>query len=112
MRNRASEKHLRKKRFIEELLSNEKWYGDGKPSFEWAETREESAAAMASTIWFLRKWGKQDPNLLLIKKRLETCKPMKRCMSPACPMCGRAYQRAFVALYHNTVKGYHDAERN
>lgn len=112
MRNRASKKQLRKTRFIKKLLSNEKWYGDGKPSFAWGETAEDAVSAAVSTISFLRKWSKQDPSLLLIKERLETCKLRKRCMSPACPMCGRAYQRAFVALYHSTVKGYHDAQRS
>jgi hypothetical protein len=46
-------------------------------------------------IKFLRKHSKTDPKAVLAH-RLETCEPDHRCLSGACPECGRLFQRWFV----------------
>ena len=47
-------------------------------------------------IRFLRKYGKKDPELLLIADCLEQCEPRNRCCSGACPECSRLFQRFYV----------------
>jgi hypothetical protein len=47
-------------------------------------------------IKFLRKHSNPDPKTLLVADRLETCEPNQRCLSGACPECGRLFQRWFV----------------
>lgn len=45
---------------------------------------------------FLRKNGKQDPDLLLIADCLEQCDSRNPCCSGACPQCSRLFQRFYV----------------
>jgi hypothetical protein len=47
-------------------------------------------------IKFLRKHSKTDPKAVVLAHRLETCEPEQRCLSGACPECGRLFQRWFV----------------
>jgi hypothetical protein len=47
-------------------------------------------------IKFLQKRGKANSELLIIAKRLDSCEPDQRCLSGACPECGRLFQRWFV----------------
>jgi hypothetical protein len=47
-------------------------------------------------IKFLRKHSNTHPDALVVAKRLESCKPEQRCLSGACPECGRLFQRWFV----------------
>ncbi len=47
-------------------------------------------------IRFLRKYGLSKPGAISVADRLQTCEPMRRCLSGACPECGRLLQRWFV----------------
>src|SRR5258707_13773620 len=47
-------------------------------------------------IKFLRKHGKTDPKAAVLAHRLESCESDQRCLSGACPECGRLFQRWFV----------------
>jgi hypothetical protein len=47
-------------------------------------------------IKFLRKYAKKDSRAIFIAHRLESCEPDQRCLSGACPECGRLFQRWFV----------------
>jgi hypothetical protein len=47
-------------------------------------------------IKFLRKHSKTDPKAAVLALRLESCEPDQRCLSGACPECGRLFQRWFV----------------
>src|SRR5690349_14070052 len=47
-------------------------------------------------IKFLRKHSNTHLDALVIAKRLESCEPRHRCLSGACPECGRLFQRWFV----------------
>jgi hypothetical protein len=47
-------------------------------------------------IKFLRKHSNTDPKAKALAHRLESCDPDQRCLSGACPACGRLFQRWFV----------------
>jgi hypothetical protein len=47
-------------------------------------------------IKFLRKHSKTDPKAQILANRLESCGSGERCLSGACPECGRLFQRWFV----------------
>jgi hypothetical protein len=47
-------------------------------------------------IKFLRKHCRIFPDAAAVADRLETCRPGQRCLSGACPECGRLFQRWFV----------------
>jgi hypothetical protein len=47
-------------------------------------------------ITFLQKHGNAHPDALIVAKRLQSCEPRHRCLSGACPECGRLFQRWFV----------------
>jgi hypothetical protein len=47
-------------------------------------------------IRFLRKYGKTDPELLLIADCLVQCDSTNPCCSGACPQCSRLFQRFYV----------------
>src|SRR6266436_9509801 len=45
---------------------------------------------------FLSKHSNADPKATVLAHRLESCEPGQRCLSGACPECGRLLQRWFV----------------
>ncbi len=47
-------------------------------------------------IKFLSKHSNTDPRAAVLAHRLESCEPDQRCLSGACPECGRLLQRWFV----------------
>src|SRR5258708_9871994 len=47
-------------------------------------------------IKFLRKHSATNPQAQTVVDRLESCEPKYRCLSGACPECGRLLQRWFV----------------
>jgi hypothetical protein len=47
-------------------------------------------------IRFLRKHSKNNPEISRLAERLENCYRKHRCLSGACPECGRLMQRAWV----------------
>lgn len=88
------------------ILDDEKLFRNGSP--HWTELRDKpnerpcENARMAKsrredTVALLRRHGHQNDKALLLANRLEGCAPGARCMSGACPQCGRALQRWFVS---------------
>ena len=93
---------------VRELLSNEAWYGHGLVTYDHMMTPNEALENNISTIKLLRKRGSDEANILRIARRLTRCAEGRRCLSAACPMCSRAFQRAFVNLAQDafTRAGY------
>jgi hypothetical protein len=90
-----------------------RWYGEGPP--QWVEaacTRRERNSRTAAearelrerSVRLLGRYGKQDRAALSLAERLEACPPRRRCMSGACPECGRAFQRWFVANSRDLIR--------
>src|SRR4051812_20043855 len=61
-----------------------------------APTSQEAEDARLKRVKFLIKHASKDPNVLNLVDRLEQCENQNRCLSGACPECGRLIQRWFV----------------
>ena len=83
----------------EEVLADEGWYGDGDPIWRGAPAAEQAKARRRFCVKRLRRF-KSSPGSLNVAAKLDACRPGKRCLSGACPECGRAFQRWFV---HSTT---------
>lgn len=89
-------------RSTSEVLQDETYFDDGPP--QWLEgrtqrpcqTAAEAEAERKRLIKRLRRFGKHFPTALAVADRIEACAVRRRCMSGACPECGRAWQRWFV----------------
>jgi hypothetical protein len=79
----------------QEVLADEKWYGNGDPSWQGAPTGEQAEERRLFCAKRLRRF-----EALELAARLKVCRPGERCGSGACPECGRAFQRWFV---HSTT---------
>jgi hypothetical protein len=84
---------------VHAVLSDERWYGDGDPSWPAAGTAKQADERRLFCAKRLRRF-KLTPEALEIEARLKGCRPGERCNSGACPECGRAFQRWFV---HSTT---------
>jgi hypothetical protein len=82
-----------------DVLADERWYGDGHPSWPNAPTAEEAEKRRLFCAKRLRRF-KLSPEALKLAARLKDCRRGERCQSGACPECGRAFQRWFV---HSTT---------
>jgi hypothetical protein len=80
---------------VYDILSDERWYGDGDPSWPKAPTSEDAEKRRLFCAKRLRRF-KLNPQALQLAARLKACRPGKRCQSGACPECARAFQRWFV----------------
>jgi hypothetical protein len=78
-----------------EVLADERWYGDGDPNWHGARTAEQAIERRLFCAKRLRRFGP-----LELAATLKACRPGERCNSGACPECGRAFQRWFV---HSTT---------
>jgi hypothetical protein len=61
-----------------------------------APTAEQAKIQLLQRVRFLRKHAKNAPQAGVVAERLERCNSEKRCLSGACPVCGRLFQRWFV----------------
>jgi hypothetical protein len=85
-------------------------YGSGEP--RWLEGRAKRPSKTASqaeqqrraAVKLLRRHGKETQRALNLARRLERCRKNKRCLSGACPVCHRAYQRLFVRAARRLLK--------
>jgi hypothetical protein len=102
--NRPSFKSHR--RTHEEILANEKWFGDGEPVMGKQFTAAKATERRITLLGILgtaarrhRKLGddRLGSRLELLNQKLKACRPQHRCGSLACPECSRAFQRAKVA---------------
>src|SRR5215208_545921 len=78
-------------------MSQRRWYRDGEPLWKDADTAADAKAELKKRIKFLRNKGRGDAELERLAALLESCRAEKRCLSGACPMCGRAFKRMMVA---------------
>jgi hypothetical protein len=85
-------------------------YGSGEP--RWSEGRAQRPSKTTSqaeqqrraAVKLLRRHGKENQRALNLARRLERCRKNKRCLSGACPICHRAYQRRFVGWANRFLK--------
>jgi hypothetical protein len=72
-------------------------YGDNPPTWPGAPTSKDAKKARRSYVKRLRRFSSEFPEAKKLADLLARCKPGRRCMSGACPECGRAFQRWFVS---------------
>lgn len=87
------------KPWLAEALSNERWFGEAGFTWKKSETAEIAQARRRAVVRFLKKHSRNEslaPSLAPILARIGSCAPNERCLSGACPECGRALQRYFV----------------
>jgi hypothetical protein len=94
--------HLQDKRsgvppLIARVLTDDDHYGDGPPTWTNARSSKGVRKARKSYVKRLRRFARQFPEAKKLAKILARCKRRRRCMSGACPECGRAFQRWFVS---------------
>ena len=89
---------------IAELLADEYWFGNKPPNWPAAPTAEAAKKARIRRIKRLRRFASQFSEAAKLAKILARCKRRRRCMSGACPECGRAFQRFFVAEVSKLAK--------
>jgi hypothetical protein len=85
------------KPWIQNALSTELLYGDGPPDWRKATSQSEAVQERLKAVHFLSKHAFVNAELKDIADTLKFCSPRDRCHSAACPECGRAMQRYFVA---------------
>lgn len=107
----------RRTRLILRGRHSAQWYGNTEP--RWTEgkkqrpcmTPEEAAEERTTLVKLLKKHGRRNPRADHLRKRLEGCKPERRCLSGACPECTRAHQRWWVfevlALLQSENREFH-----
>jgi hypothetical protein len=86
-------------------------YGNGKP--QWLEGRARKPCKTASqavqqrkaAVKLLRRHGKENERALDLARRVDGCRKSSRCLSGACPVCQRAYQRLFVMAAKRLLTG-------
>ncbi len=82
---------------IARVLADEFWLGNRPPGWPGAPTADDAKKARKRYIKRLKRFSPQFPEAAKLAKILARCKRRRRCMSGACPECGRAFQRWFVA---------------
>ena len=96
---------------IARALADEFWFGNKPPGWPGAPTAADAKKARKRYIKRLRRFTPDFPEAKKLAKILARCKRRRRCMSGACPECGRAFQRWFVAevknLANNDESGTH-----
>jgi hypothetical protein len=71
-------------------------------------TADEMYQERLRRVRFLRKHGKVDLQADMVADRLERCEVGKRCLSGACPECGRLFQRWFVRRSETFISAHLD----
>src|SRR6266446_342112 len=87
------------------ILSDESWYGDDEPGWSKAPTVEKADGEQRQATKRLRRYPYCDDfhGAKELADRLEKCRPSRRCMSGACPLCLRAFQRWLVASLQTLI---------
>ena len=93
-----------------EVLSDERWYQDGSPSWPKAPTANDAETERTSCVKRLRRFASEYPRAKRVAHRLENCEPHDRCMSGGCPSCLRAFQRWLVAETRQLAKQSKDQD--
>jgi hypothetical protein len=82
---------------VARILADEPYYRDGPPTWPNAPTSEDAKAARLRAIKRLHRFADDFAGAGQLADILVGCKPGDRCMSGACPECGRAFRRWFVS---------------
>jgi hypothetical protein len=94
-----------------------RWYGDGPPQWRQGrkkapcQTAADAADAQRKAIRHLDWHGAHLEQARTVRSVLASCKAGNRCMSGACPVCMRAFQRWFVAAVDELIR-CHPANRD
>jgi hypothetical protein len=100
---------------IENILRSDpgrRYYGDGRPTWTQGESRRpaKTSAKAAHERELLAKAlvRSKDATALALAETLRSCEPHRRCVSGACPECGRAAQRLFVEAAQHAMASCRD----
>jgi hypothetical protein len=77
-----------------------------KPLWEKASSEGDAYRDRLRRIKFLRTNNAMNAHAGKAAERLESCRPDFRCLSGACPECGRLFQRAFVRKSRAFIRDY------
>ena len=86
---------------IARVLADEHWFGNKPPGWPGAPSFRDAKNTRKRYIKRLRRFTPQLPKAAHLAGLLARCKRRRRCMSGACPECGRAFQRWFVSQVMN-----------
>jgi hypothetical protein len=98
--------------FIAHILNGPtscRWYADGEPTWKQgrqrkpAKTSKQARKERRKRVKVLRRHGKGNDSALRLADILENCSKKHRCLSGACPVCSRAFQRLFVSAASSVV---------
>jgi hypothetical protein len=90
---------------IERVLDgDERFYRKGDRLWENAPTRHQAEEMRKSTCNRLRRFASTYAQAAKVAERLARCRERHRCLSPACPVCARAYQRVLVEAVDDLIK--------
>lgn len=112
-------KSCRRKKHTELILGGRggrRWYGNGPPDWpqgpekQPCQTAEEAVEARRKAIKHLRKHGSGSSAARRVRKALNSCEPDNRCLSGACPVCMRAFQRWFVHAADEFIRSHPASE--
>jgi hypothetical protein len=100
------------KKWVIAAIRDEEDYSSD-PLWKNAPSAEEMYEERLRRIKFLRKHGRIFPDAAAVADRLESCEPGRRCLSGACPECGRLFQRWFVRRTRKFIAGHitHDEKQ-
>lgn len=94
------------------VLNDERWYGDdpphwiisaGKPSQRASQTAAQASQQRKQTEKLLHRHGSKQSHVFPLARKIDSCRPNRRCGSGACPECTRALQRWFVENAHKAA---------
>ena len=90
---------------IARVLADEFWFGNRPPGWPGAPSSNNAKKARKSYVKRLKRFSPQLPQAAKLAKILARCKRRRRCMSGACPECGRAFQRFLVSEVRKLAAG-------
>jgi hypothetical protein len=79
-----------------------------RPSQTLAQANQQRAEVINNLRWHGKRHG--DDAIIGLAEKLLACKPVKPCLSGACPICMRAQQRWLVLACINAVRQFDNAE--
>jgi hypothetical protein len=83
------------KRWVATAIEQENHLPDS-PLWKNAPTSEQAEEQRQQRVRFLRKHATDNTQAGFVAERLQQCNFLRRCLSGACPICGRLFQRWFV----------------
>ena len=97
---------------VERVLDgDERIYRKGDQLWKNAPTRHQAEEMRKSTCNRLLRFTSDYPDAAKVAARLARCRERHRCLSPACPVCARAYQRVLVEAVDDLIRSLTRKER-